>query len=278
MTALASAAFRLALRHMRVFPLAPGTKVPIAGSNGLVGASDDPDATRSRWNKTPNANIGIATGSKSGIWVLDVDAQHGGAETLATLEAEHGALPLTITVETPSGGRHLYFAWPSDGPEIRNSAGRVGPGIDVRGEGGCITAPPSVLRDGRSYRWIKNGASGFAAAPDWLIALALPPPAPPRPEPKPLSGDVCRYVAAAVRAELAALDQAQPGGRNAALNLAAFKLAQFIGASTLPEDWAAAELERRAVAIGLPAQEARATIASAFAAGLREPRELTTHD
>ena len=254
-TALASAAFRLALRGLAVFPLAPAAKVPLAGSNGFHDATTDCDVARARWKGRPAANIGAATGRRSGIWVLDVDPQHGGDVALARLEAEHTPLPLTTETGTPSGGRHLYWRWNAEAPEIRNSAGRVGPGLDVRGEGGSIILPPSALADGRRYRWRKSGADEFADAPAWLVNLALPPPQPARSEPKLPPDDIERYVASAAASELAGLDGAQDGTRNDALNSAAFNLAQFVKAGALPEDWTRGQLEARAVAIGLPLPE-----------------------
>ena len=274
MTDLASAAFRLALRHVAVFPLAPGTKVPPTGSHGHLGAADDADVTRVRWQQTPRANIGAATGRRSGFWVLDIDLQHDGPAALARLEAEHGALPITIGSTTPSGGRHLYWRWPAGGPELRNSCARVGPGLDVRGEGGSIVVPPSILANGRCYRWVKNGARTFADAPGWLIGLALPPPPPPRPDPVEPPENVEKYVAAAVASEFRRLEEAASGQRNESLNRAAFAVGQFVAIGAVPEDWAAAELERRAHALGLPAFEARRTITSGIAAGRRHPREL----
>ncbi len=275
MTDLASAAFRYALRGFSVFPLAVGAKVPPAGSHGLLDGTTDLDVTRARWEKTPHANIGAATGRKSRVWVLDIDigAAHGD-KSLAKIEAEHGPLPLTIEASTPRGGRHLYWRWPVDGPEIRNSAGRVGPGLDVRGEGGSIVLPPSVLADGRGYRWIKNGVRTFTDAPAWLVTLALPPPLPPRPKHKPLNGDVDRYCAAAITAELRCLAAAGEGQRNEQLNRTAYAVAQFVAAGAVPEDWARGELEGTAVQIGLTVIEARRTIGSAFTAGLQNPREL----
>ena len=269
---LASAAFRLALRRFAVFPLAAGAKVPPAESHGYLDATTDLDVARARWKKIPRANIGVATGAKSGVWVLDVDPQHGGDKSLADLEREHGTLPLTIEASTPHAGRHLYWRWNADGPEIRNSAGRVGLGLDVRGEGGSIIAPPSVLADGRGYRWIRNGATGFADAPGWLVNAALPPPPPPRPTPKPLSGDVDRYCAAAITSELKLLAEAGQGRRNDQLNRSAFAVGQFVAAGIVPEDWARGELEGCAVQIGLPVVEARRTIDSAFRSA--SPREL----
>ena len=267
MTDLASAAFRYALRGLAVFPLAVGAKVPPAGTHGLLDGMTDPDVTRARWMKTPRANIGAATGRKSGIWILDIDIGPArGDKSLAKLEAEHGPLPRTIEASTPCGGRHLYWRWPANGPEIRNSAGRVGPGLDVRGEGGQIVLPPSVLSDGRGYRWVKNGARAFSDAPAWLVTLALPPPPPPRPDPKPLTGDVGCYVATAAASELTELENAAKGTRNDALNRAAFTLAQFVKAGALPAGWVQEQLETRAIGLGLPAIEARGTINSAFRA------------
>ena len=267
---LASAAFRFALRGLAVFPLAPGSKIPPAGSHGCLDASSDVDVARARWQKWPDANIGIATGAKSSLWIVDVDGTTGRA-SLAKIEAENGALPLTVQVATPGGGLHLYWKW-TDGPEIRNSVSRIAPHIDVRGTGGYVTAPPSIHPNGGRYRWIGNGVVEFAQAPPWLVKLALPPPPPPRTAPKPLEGDITRYVATAAAGELGELDAARKGKRNHALNRAAFSLAGFVKAGALPEDWARAQLETRAVGIGLPAFEARRTIESAFEAAA--PREL----
>ena len=272
MSVLASAAFRLALRGLAVFPLAPGSKVPLAGTHGCLDGVADADVARARWAKTSQANIGVATGSRSGVWVLDIDPQHGGTAALADLEADHGPLPATVTASTPSGGWHLYWRWNTEGPEIRNSAGRIGPGLDVRGEGGSIVTPPSVLADGRAYRWVKNGVAAVTDAPPWLTAIALPPPPPPRVASRQLAGDVGRYVASAAASELNELETAPQGTRNDALNRASFNIAQFVKAGALPEDWARGQLEARAVNLGLSILEARVTISSAFNAA--HPRDL----
>ncbi len=269
--ALAAASFRYALRRVAIFPLAPGSKRPIQGSHGLRDATDDSDVSRVRWQRTPRANIAAATGSRSRFWVLDVDMPDG-PESLAALEAEYAPLPVTIEASTPRGGRHLYWRWPGDDPEIRNSAGRIGKGLDVRGEGGSIVLPPSVLADGRGYRWVKTGTSTFADAPGWLAKLVLPRPPAPRPEPRPPPADIENYVASAAASELRELSGAQKGGRNDALNRAAFNLAQFVKAGALPEDWTRVQLEAHAAAAGLSILEARRTIDSAFHAA--EPRSL----
>jgi hypothetical protein len=268
---LASHAFRLALRGLAVFPLAPGTKVPLRGSRGHLDASREGKAIRARWLKTRNANIGVATGARSDIWALDVDPQHGGDKTMARLTDRYGDLLSTVAVQTPNDGVHLWWRWPESGPEIRNSASRIGPGIDVRGEGGYVVAPPSVLSDGRCYHWIK-GPTEIAKAPVWLVELTLPPPPVPRSEPKPLTGDVDCYCAAAITDELRQLEQAGENTRNDTLNRTSFAIASFVRAGAVPEDWARAILESRAVSVGLSALESRRTIASAFAAA--QPREI----
>jgi len=78
-----------------------------------------------------------------------------GDDTLAYLiEDHHEDLPKTVAVITGSGGSHHYFRWPTDGREIRNNAGsRLGPGLDIRGDGGQVLAPPTTHPCGRSYAW-----------------------------------------------------------------------------------------------------------------------------
>lgn len=267
-----SAALRYASRGIPVFPLAPGAKVPLKDTRGFHEATTDPGVIRAWWRQHPLANIGAPTGPAGGFWVLDVDLQHDGPAALARIEAEHGALPPTAETSTPSGGRHLYFRWAADcSPELRNSTSRIGPGLDVRADGGSIPMPPSTLRDGRGYRWHRNG-TGLAAAPAWLVALALPPIRPPRAAPKPLAKDVSRYVGAAVTRELDKLAMAAPGTRNNALFRSTAALAGFVLAGALPEAWARARLEEAAASIGLGQQEALRTIDSAFRAA--QPREL----
>jgi hypothetical protein len=101
--------------------------------------------------------------------VLDIDGPEG-RQTLRELEARHGALPATIEAIT-GNGRHLYWCW-STGTEIRNAQCRDDmPGIDWRGNGGYVMAPPSIHPSGRVYAWNVDGSDEFADAPDWLIDL-----------------------------------------------------------------------------------------------------------
>ncbi len=266
---LASAAFRLALRALPVFPLKPRTKKP-AVAGGFHSATTDLDVVRAWWRRWPTANIGVPTGLASRLWVLDIDGDEGEA-SLRRLVVEHGPLPATVEAISGGGGRHLYWAWPNDGPEIGSSSGRVAPRIDVKGARGSIIVPPSIHPNGASYRW-PGGKPGVAQAPDWLVKLTQRPPPPPRPAPKPLNGDVDRYCAAAIVDELRRLEEAGDGQRNDVLNRSAFAVGGFVAAGVVPDNWARETLGSRAVQIGLPVHEARGTIDSAFKAA--RPREL----
>src|SRR5262249_31309904 len=108
---------------------------------GVKDATTDPEQIRIWWSSWPDANVGIATGAGSGLVVLDLDAKAEGEASLAALEAVHDLLPPTVTASTGGGGRHLLFAHP--GVELRNSAGKLGAGLDVRGDGGYVVASPS---------------------------------------------------------------------------------------------------------------------------------------
>jgi hypothetical protein len=165
------AARAYAHRGWRVVPIAPNTKHPAHLKAWSEAATTDPELIGEWWQRWPADGVGVATGQRSGVWVLDVDPGHGGDDSLADLEAEHGALPATMEVITGSGGRHLYFAWP-EGATIRNDqAGRLGPGLDVRGDGGQVVAPPTVHPNGRRYEWELSSPLAPAPAPGWLVAL-----------------------------------------------------------------------------------------------------------
>jgi hypothetical protein len=171
---LLKAALAYAALGWPVFPLAPRGKVPLAAlaPHGVKDATTDAATIREWWKREPNANIGIATGAIAGIDVVDLDVKHDGRRMLADREDEHGRIE-TLKVETGSGGQHLYFRHEE---EVRNSAGRL-PGIDVRGDGGYVVAPPSIHPNGRPYRWADASAHGtdpIAAWPSWLLAALNP--------------------------------------------------------------------------------------------------------
>lgn len=140
-------------------------KIP-ATPNGFKAA----DKTGEVFEKYHGENIGIATGEVSGIWVLDVDVKNGakGQQSLDGLIAKYGALPETVKARTWSGGTHYFFRMPEGGMGNRTN---VMPGIDVRGTGGYVVAPPSVV-EGKPYEWILSPEThAVLDAPKWLLAL-----------------------------------------------------------------------------------------------------------
>ncbi len=167
MTKNRESALALAAGGWRVHPLRPGTKLPMLAAWQNV-ASSEPDTVAAWWTNTPAAGIGLATGH-CGVFVLDVDTANGkaGEASLAALTAQYGPLPETLSAKTATGGLHLYFA---AAEPVRNSAGKLGAGLDVRGSGGYVVAPPTVI-DGRTYEW--RSLAPVAAAPVWLVSLAV---------------------------------------------------------------------------------------------------------
>jgi putative DNA primase/helicase len=115
---------------------------------GFKAATTDARQIEEWWRKWPDANIGIATGAVSGVIVLDIDGRQG-LETLKKLIAERGPLSPTHAVKTARGW-HLYFRTPASGIAIPCSSGN---GLDVRGDGGYVVAPPSIHISGHVYRW-----------------------------------------------------------------------------------------------------------------------------
>ncbi len=171
---LLKAALWYAAHGYPVFPLTAGDKIPLKGSAGFKDATTDEDKITQWWQAHPDANIGLPTGAQTGLWVLDIDAHKDGDSTLDALEAKHGKLPDTVEVLTAHGGRHMYFTWPLNG-KVYNSAGRIGVGVDIRGDGGYVVVPPSRLRD-NSRRYEFEASSHLANTPivnasEWLTNL-----------------------------------------------------------------------------------------------------------
>lgn len=124
---------------------------------------------RAWWTKWPHANIGIATGPESGLFVIDVDPRHGGVESLRRLVNEHGELGPQRVVRSGGGGLHLYFQRPGfKVKSVDNVLGEDFPGIDCKCDGGFILAPGSNHVSG-GYRLIRDGNPG--PAPNWLLDL-----------------------------------------------------------------------------------------------------------
>jgi hypothetical protein len=166
---LLDAALSYAAQGINVFPCAPKGKIPLT-SNGYKDANHDLDIIRQWWTANPRANIGIPTGELNGFFILDIDGLEGEA-ALKKLEAEHAYLPATKENIT-GNGRHVFFRYVSE-TKIACSAGKLSKGLDVRGDGGYIIAPPSIHSSGKSYAESVDSTGMIALAPEWLIKLIV---------------------------------------------------------------------------------------------------------
>lgn len=194
---LLNAALLYASRGLRVFPL--HTPIPVVrpsdGSKsaavicscrkrcenvgkhprtkgGLKDASSDEQVIRAWWKQWPNANVGVCTGR--GLLVVDIDADRTGRETLDDLVGLHGELPETVEALTGGGGSHLFFSYPAD-RIVPNGVDRLGPGVDIRADGGYVVAPPSLHKSGKTYLWEVSSdfaSTPIAPAPAWILTLA----------------------------------------------------------------------------------------------------------
>ena len=188
-----------------------------------------------------------------------------GTDALAALCAQHGQpYPLpTYAIDTPSGGCHLYYA--VSGSPVRNSAGRLGPHIDIRADGGYAIGDGSRIGvrtyTARDQRWP-------VPLSEWLAGLLEDSHRPP-------TASVphgTAYAAAALHQETRLVATARSGTRNDTLNRAAFSLGHLVAAGLLPAATVATALASAAERAGLPVEEARRTIRSGMTAGARNPR------
>lgn len=267
---LATAAAWYAKRGLQVLPCRPRGKIP-ASRHGTLDATCDLVTIGQWWHEHPDFNVAIATGR--GVFVLDVDGPQG-ESSLWELERQYGRLPPTPE-STTGRGRHLYFRHNKD-VTIKNSAGKLGVGLDVRGEGGCVVAPPSNHPNGQRYRWSKDRRIDLveiADAPDWLLAIVIKADKPPLP---PLGNGLDRvsaYGRKALADELAAVASASVGQRNDQLNRSAFALGQLVGGELVERATVEPTLIGVAMAAGLAKAETERTVRSGIDAGMKVPRK-----
>jgi hypothetical protein len=236
-------------------------------------ASTSPGEVRRWWQRWPQANVGLLTGA--GFDVLDLDGPAGVEALRVVLSQGDPQEHPGPVVRTGGGGWHLLYA-PTG---LGNRVGLL-PGVDWRGHGGLVVAPPSVHASGRAYRWVRPLAAELPAVPqEWRARLA-----PPRaqrtstsPPPPAATGRAGAYARTALASEAAAVRAAPVGTCNHTLNRAAFNLGQLVAARLLdPEEVRAVLLE---AAMAAPAtghadreRKARATIKSGLRAGQQQPR------
>ncbi|MET8683342.1 bifunctional DNA primase/polymerase [Streptomyces sp. NPDC004732] len=256
------AALSYAAFGWRVMGALPGYKRPTLRGWPEF-ATTDRDTIIS-WGWPDDANVCIVTGQASNLWVLDVDDKDGanGSATLAALERQYGELPATRAVATGSGGIHYYWTWEGVSFPLGNSAGKLGPGLDTRGNGGQVVAPPSVSESG-PYTVVQYEA--VAAAPTWLLGLLAAQRDATQGEPgafaQPgMTGSPAKRFRGLVKAVL----RAEQGNRNHCLLWAACSSAEMVGAGEITAEQAAEALTQAAANVGLGYAEATATIRSGF--------------
>jgi hypothetical protein len=265
------AALALAAQGIAVFPLKYATKEPEARSRGFYDATTNPATIRRWFGGNFKRNLGARTGGASGVWILDED----NADSLNALVEQHGPLPVTRQSRSSRGAHHWFKTLA--GP-IPCSASRVGPGLDVKAEGGYVVVPPSIHPDGVVYEWLNDAP--VASAPEWLVELARKPASqtapPPSISPRPFSGRPGAYGAAALRKEIELLATTPPGSRNHQLNRSAFSAFQLVAGGELSAAEVEAALIDAIASNGLLAEDGirqcLATIRSGARAGMLYPR------
>jgi hypothetical protein len=250
-----------------VFPLVPRSKRPLIsvanGGHGLHDATTDAAQIRAWWSAHPFANIGLRTGIAFDVVDLDSEAAVDALEV-----ARDGRERICGPVVTTAHGFH-YFVLPTG---LGNRAG-VMPGVDYRGAGGFVVAPPSVHPSRVRYRWIVREPLG--QAPSWLVDFLRPrevsvtaldlPVAP---------GRAGAYGRAALLRELDRLGEAVPGTGNDQLNRAAFSLGRLVAVGALDEVETVTALTEVGQRVGLGQREIERTVASGISAGMEQPRGL----
>ena len=157
-------------RGWSVIPTKPRSKTPLGSWKERQRARATRDELEAAFQTNPSAGVGFVTGEISGLVVVDIDPYAGGDQSMDGLVEQFGALPITPVVRTGGGGFHYFFSYPKTG--LRNSAGKLGDGLDIRGDGGYVVAPPSIHPNGTQYRWAEGRSPDdipLAPLPTWVI-------------------------------------------------------------------------------------------------------------
>lgn len=260
------------LRDLFDWPIFPvGLNKHPLNEHGRNGSSKDETQIKEWAEQFPNANVAVPTGQESGIFVIDLDTP----EAITTYK-NLGRLPQTLQATT-GRGVHLYFTWM--GGRIVNRAGKLvskskhpyrgdtwieTPGLDVRGDGGQIIVPPSKHSSGRDYEWV-DMMQRIAMPPPWLLRML---------------GEKCeaKLFKKSEATHIPSLDSilnnligTKEGGRNHALNVAAFRASAIVKARQMNEQDVINSLLSVALSIGLTRHESMTTIKSGLSSGMQNP-------
>jgi hypothetical protein len=251
---LLDAALDYARKGLPVFPCQPDTKTPLT-KNGLKNASTDEQVIASWWTKHPDAMIGMVTGSRSGLWVLDIDDPALFTDALAF------ELPETRR-STTGKGWHGFFRFNPESPvHNRQKHPKAGwpfpdlPGAETRGEGGYVILPPSLHRNGRRYEWTCDAPVVEAPAALLKIVQASRQAATKQAAPAEVSGSDKKYGLAALEAECGHIQAAGNGEQESALNEASLKIGSLVAGGELSLNTARSRLV--AAGLAMPSYDSR---------------------
>jgi Bifunctional DNA primase/polymerase, N-terminal len=264
-----------------LFPVVPLERNPMT-KRGCNDATNDLDALHKRWRKAPDANIGVHCG-RSGICAVDIDPRNGGEASVAALASKGLMFPRTLRAITASGGFHLIYRAHD---AVKNSASKLGAGIDTRGGNGYILLSPSLAKrkDGPgigAYEWM-DGDTGeiredqilkpdelIAPFPLWAIDILRPPPRPEIYRPiRPLTNERAQER---LQRQAGIIRSTSEGNRNGTLSSRAyFAWKNYVQSGVASEGDVAARLISASVASGLTVKEATETVEKAFAQARRK--------
>ena len=262
-------------------PLADAPRFPVSlekrplTQHGLLDATCDPEIIEAWHQRWPNALFAIATGEPSGVVALDIDVR-ADSNGFDTLEYDLGISPhpATPTAHTPSGGCHLLFRWP--GRFVKTQAGKLGKGLDIRGDGGSLILPPGP---GRSWDPVLGPDTPLAPMPQWMVIESALPVAvstvpPQRPQ------QLSRYAESALDGAVKAIVTAPAGKQHDALNREAYSIGRLVSGGILPAGlaiealtWAGRQLQTYDARRPWRQPDVDKAVRAAFADGLARPRQ-----
>ena len=255
--------------------------------NGLKDATTNPEIINGWWRRWPDANVGIVCGSISGLVVLDVDSYKEGAARLEGLPLGM-SVGQGVTARTGGGGLHIVYRHPGEGVRVKPRVGFL-PGLDIRGDGSYIVAPPSNHASGNAYEWDWFGTPNndelndpaqllrFLEELDRKKEEEARASVPPRASSPPSGNKVKhpeRYIQTALERACREVASAAPGSRNATLNEQAFPLFRLVAGGSADASEVEQALTQAATSAGLDAHEIKTTLRSAKRAAEADPKML----
>jgi hypothetical protein len=270
------AALTYAARGWHVFPTTRAKK-PLT-QNGFKDATSDLAIITAMWQCRPDAVPAAATGAISGIVVLDIDCKNGvnGWDSLDAIGIS--TCPHTPGQHTPSGGYQAFFEAP--GFEVPCSAGKLGLGLDVRGDGGYVCLPGGP--DGRSWDPHLNlDTVPLAPMPGWISPHAIEPQKAQERPGKKLRLVLNPYTDKALDNAVGEITSAPDGAQQETLNRACFGIGQLAGSGAIAPaaalkvlHWAASRMPSYDARNPWQPDEVRRVVERSFDQGLRVPREI----